>query len=122
MATNTNPPQAEKLIDMETLLTVIFVIVDDWYQVSGQQYLRGKPGVKPSFTDSEMLTLMLAMDILSYASERRFYKFIKANYHALFPNLIDRSQFNRRARHLRWLLEKLRQHWLEVLDVTMSTQ
>jgi len=122
MSTSPNPPQAEMLIDMETLLTVIFVIVDDWYQAHGQHYLHGKPGVKPTFTDSEMLTLMLAMDILSYASERRFYKFIKANYAALFPSLIDRSQFNRRARQLRWLIEKLRQHWLEVLGVTLSPQ
>ena len=122
MSANPSPPQAELMIDMETLLTVIFVIVDDWYQATGRHYLHGKVGVKPEFTDSEMLTLMLAMDILSYASERRFYKFIKANYHALFPRLIDRSQFNRRARSLRWLIEKLRQHWLEELGTTLTTQ
>ncbi len=115
-------PQAELLIDMETLLTVIFVIVDDWYQATGRHYLHGKRGAKPTFSDSELLTLMLSMDILAYESERRFYKFIKANYHALFPELIDRSQFNRRARGLRWLLEKLRQHWLKLLGATMATE
>ncbi len=106
---------------METLLTVIFVIVDDGYQAHGHHYLHGNPGVKPTFTDSEMLSLMPAMDILSYASERRFYAFIKANYAALFPRLIDRSQFNRRARQMRWLIEKLRQHWLEILGCTLGT-
>jgi hypothetical protein len=110
------------MIDMETLLTVMFVIVDDWYIVEGMRYLRGKRGVKPTFSDSEMLTLMLAMDILSYESERRFYKFVKANYHALFPKLVDRSQFNRRARSLRWLVEKLRQHWLAQLGATLATE
>ncbi len=122
MTAHPNQSQIELTIDMETLFTVIFVIVDDWYQARGQQYLQGKTGSKPEFSDSEMLTLMLAMDILSYSSERRFYKFIKANYRYLFPRLIDRSQFNRRARGLRWLIEKLRQHWLEELGVTLATQ
>jgi hypothetical protein len=85
-------------------------------------YLRGKRGIKATFSDSEMLTLMLAMDILAYESERRFYKFIKANYHALFPQLIERSQFNRRARGLRWLVEKLRPHWVELLGATLVTE
>jgi len=35
---------------------------------------------------------------------------------------IDRSQFNRRACGLRWLLEKLRQHWLELLGATAATE
>ena len=122
MTSSAEAPQAELMIDMETLLTVIFVLVDDWYLAEGMRYLRGKRGAKPTFSDSEMLTLMLAMDILSYESERRFYKFVKANYHALFPQLIDRSQFNRRARNLRWLVEKLRQHWLAQLGATLATE
>jgi len=74
MSNVTEVPQAESLIDMETLLTEIFVIVDDWYQDAGRRYLQGKRGVKPTFSDSELLTLLLAMDILAYESERRFYK------------------------------------------------
>ncbi len=122
MPANLNQPALELTIDMETLFTVVFVIVDDWYQARGHQYLQGKAGSKREFGDSEMLTLLLAMDILSYSSERRFYKFVKANYRYLFRRLIDRSQFNRRARGLRWLIEKLRQHWWEELGVTLATQ
>jgi len=29
------------------LLTIIYVLVDDWYQTQGIQYLKGKPGAKP---------------------------------------------------------------------------
>jgi hypothetical protein len=121
MTTSAKAPQVELMIDMETLLTVMFVIVDDWYIAEGMDYLRGKRGVKPTFSDSEMLTLMLAMDVLSYESERRFYQFVKANYHALFPELVERSQFNRRARSLRGLVEKLRQHWLAQLGATLAS-
>ena len=41
-------------IDMISLLTTIYVLVDDWYQADGQGLLKGKPGVKPAFSDSEM--------------------------------------------------------------------
>jgi len=37
--------------------------------------------------------------------------FVRANYLALFPKLLDQSQYNRRARSLRYLLNVLRQDW-----------
>lgn len=109
-------------IDMETLLTIILVIVDDWYQQHGVKLLQGKRGCKAVFTDSEIITLVLCMDIIPFPSERQFYQFIRANYLYLFPKLIDRSQFNRRVRHLRLLLEQLRRFWLVQLGATLATE
>ncbi len=109
-------------IDMEALITVIFVIVDDWYQQQGVKLLKGKRGRKAIFTDSELITLVLCMDIIPFPSERQFYQFIRANYLSLFPHLIDRTQFNRRARCLRFLIEQLRRFWLEQLGATLATQ
>jgi len=109
-------------IDMETLITVVFVIVDDWYQQQGVKLLKGKRGRKAIFTDSELITLVLCMDIIPFPSERQFYQFIRANYLTLFPHLIDRTQFNRRARCLRFLIEQLRRFWLEQLGATSATQ
>lgn len=109
-------------IDMETLITVIFVIVDDWYQQHGVKFLQGKRGCKPIFSDSELITLILCMDIIPFPSERQFYQFIRANYLGLFPQLVDRSQFNRRARCLRLLVEQLRRFWLEQLGATLATE
>jgi hypothetical protein len=40
-------------IPMIDLLTIIFVLVDDWYQAKGVKLLQGKPGVRPEFTDSD---------------------------------------------------------------------
>jgi len=40
-------------ISISDVLTIIFVLVDDWYQNHGIQYLPGKAGTKPKFTDSE---------------------------------------------------------------------
>ena len=99
-------------IPMIDLFTIIFVLVDDWYQTEGLKLLNGKPGVKPVFTDSEVMTLMLAHDFIPYPGETQYVEFIRANYLALFPKLVDQSQFNRRARALRLLVEQLRRFWI----------
>ena len=99
-------------ITMIDLFTIIFVLVDDWYQTEGIKLLRGKPGAKPEFTDSEVMTLMLAQEFIPFPSETQYLGFIRANYLALFPKLVDQSQFNRRARALRLLVEQLRRYWL----------
>ena len=89
-----------KSIDIETILTIIFVIVDDWYQSHGKKSRNGRPGCKPVFTDSEVMTLMLASEYVPYPGELQFIGYIRANHLALFPNLLSQSQFNRRARNL----------------------
>jgi hypothetical protein len=99
-------------IPITDILTIIFVLVDDWYQVEGLKLLKGKPGRKPEFSDSEVITLMLAQDFIPYPSETQYIGFIRANHLALFPKLIDQSQFNRRARALRLLVEHLRRYWI----------
>lgn len=99
------------------LLTVLYVLVDDWYRSKGASLRQRTIGAKPDFTDSEMLTLMLAVDLLEFSSERRFRAFIQANYLPLFPQLLTQSQFNRRARDLRFLLDALRQVWASQLGV-----
>ncbi len=101
-----------KSISLIDLFTIIYVLVDDWYQVAGVKLLQGKPGAKPEFTDSEVITLMLAQDYIPFPSETQYLGFIRANYLALFPKLVDQSQFNRRARGLRLLVEELRRFWI----------
>jgi len=108
-------------ITASDLLTIIYVLVDDWYQTQGIQYLKGKPGAKPQFSDSEVITLLLAMDFIPFPSETQFLGFIRANYLMLFPRLVDQSQFNRRTRALRLLVEELRRAWLVELGVFQHT-
>lgn len=99
-------------ITINDIFTIIYVLVDDWYQAKGNKLLKGKPGAKPEFTDSEVITLMLAQEFIPFPSETQYIGFIRANYLALFPKLVDQSQFNRRARALRLLVEQLRRYWL----------
>ena len=109
-------------ITIVELLTTMYVLVDDWYQAKGRQWLKGKPGVKPEFSDSEMLTLMLAQDFIPYPGETQYVGYIRANYGREFPKLVDQSQYNRRARNLRYLVEMLRRSWLGLLGVENPKQ
>ena len=99
-------------IDFPTLLTTIYVLVDDWYTLHARRLVQGKAGRKPRFTDAELITLLLAQDYLPFPGETQFLGYIRANHLALFPNLVDQSQFNRRARALRFIVEELRRRWL----------
>lgn len=107
-------------IDFPTLLIIMYVLIDDWYKQHAPRLLKGKVGAKPVFSDSEVITLMLAMDFLSFESETQFLSFMRANYLELFPTLCDQSQFNRRARSLRLVVEQLRHSWLKELGATQE--
>jgi len=41
-------------ISITDLLTIIFVMVDNWYQAYGHQFLKGKAGKKPVFKGVEI--------------------------------------------------------------------
>lgn len=88
---------ARRSIPFEEVLTIIYVLVDDWYKqvwMKAESYkMRGRHG----FTESEMLTLMLAHDYLPYPGESQYLAYIRANYLRLFPKLVDQSQYNRRS-------------------------
>ena len=103
------------MIDAPTLLTIIYVVVDDWYQQQGYRFVPALPGTSVVFSDSEMLCLLVAMDYFPYPGEQQFLGFLRANYLSLFPKLLDQSQFNRRARRLEGLLEELRRFWVDAL-------
>jgi len=55
-------------ISISDILTVVYILVDDWYQTDGVKLLEGKPGAKPLLTDNEVITLMLAQDYIPYIS------------------------------------------------------
>jgi hypothetical protein len=109
-------------IPISDIFLFIFIIVDDWYQTHAKDFRKGRPGKKPEFSDSEVMTILLAMDYIPFPSETQFVAFVRANYLDLFPKLLDQSQFNRRARDLCQLVEQLRRHWLAELNVLLWKQ
>ncbi len=104
----------------ETLLTVVYVVVDEWYQREGWRLVQGRPGVKPHFTDSEVLTLEVVRALEGQTRERRWYRTVSANWRGLFPALPERSVLHKRSKSLFRLLDgcrcSLRDQLLDPLD------
>jgi hypothetical protein len=96
-------------MDFDTFLIGLYLMVDEWLQKEGQQYLRPEGGAPPRLSDAEMLTLLLAHQ-LAHARwrERRWLRYLQHNYYSWFPNLTTQSAYNRRARNLAGVLNALR--------------
>lgn len=100
-------------MSVETFLTALYTIGDDWYKEQGAARLRGKAGTKPVFSDREVLTLSLAQHGMGFAQERAWLRYIGNNDLYLFPPLVSQSQFNRRARCLCWRMNRMRRFLVE---------
>lgn len=109
-------------IPMTDIFVHIYVMLDDWYQGHAANTRKGQPGKQPDFSDSEVMTLMIAMDYIPFPSERQFLEFVRANYLPLFPDLLEQSQFNRRARQAAPLLEVFRQDCLLASGVALVNE
>ena len=71
----------EQSIDIESLFTVVFMLVDDWFK----QNPRSRVGRKAVFSDSEVVSLVLMMDFVPYPSERQYLAYVRANHLLLSP-------------------------------------
>lgn len=107
-------------INIESILTILFIEIDDWYKMNKEIYGKRTTGCPPTFSDSEMMTLMIAQDYIPYPAESQYVEYIRANHLALFPKLLDQSQYNRRARNLARTVEMMRRSWLVELGVGME--
>ncbi len=107
-------------INIESLFTILFVLIDDWCHTKGQRFLARDVGRKPKFSDSEVLTLMLGAEYLPFSSEKQYLGYMRANHSNLFPDLLSQSQFNRRARSLHYPMEWMRRDLL--MDMGIAHQ
>ncbi len=95
-------------LSYEMLFAAVYTVIDDWYQTEGWQLVRSRPGVKPRFTDSEVLTLEVVRDLERETRERRWYAKVAANWRALFPQLPERSVLHKRTKSLGLVLDRCR--------------
>lgn len=87
------------MIDVETFLTTLYVMVDDLCKSCGLDYPK-HPGPHARLCCSEVVTLALFGQWAQFASERAFYRYAQRRLDWAFPHLPDRSQFNRQQQHL----------------------
>jgi hypothetical protein len=85
------------MIDVDTFLTILYVMVDDFCQ-SQSIPQDPHPGPQAALSCSEVTTLALFGQWAQFPSERAFYRYAEHRLQKAFPTLPDRSQFNRLQR------------------------
>ena len=102
------------MVDVDTFLTALYVIADDFCQ---SHRPKKRPGPTASLSESEILTLAIFARFSRFASERDFYRYAKSNLRDAFPTLPDRSQFNRCVRSRAGLVEELALYLARMMEV-----
>lgn len=101
------------MLDKATVLTTIFTIVDDVMKGSAViEEILSRPGPTPNLSDSEVVTLALYQELIGEPREDHFFRLYAEALRVYFPDLNERSRYNRRKRDL----------WSVILAVRMALQ
>lgn len=87
------------MIDLDTFLTTLYVLVDD--SIKSQPPTAPHPGPLASLSESEVVTLVMLSQWKQFPSERIFVRYALKHLRRAFPTMPHRSQLNRliRAAH-----------------------
>ncbi len=77
------------MLDVDTFLTTLYVMVDDFCH---SRTPKRRPGPKSSLCASEVITLAIFARWSRFASERDFYRYAETILLDAFPTLPSRSQ------------------------------
>lgn len=105
------------MADVNTFLTTLYVWADDFCKT---QPMPRKPGPLASITRSEIVALVTFGQWRFFATERGFYRYATRNLRGMFPNLPNRSQYNRLTRHHWETIAAFGVHLGEILGGTES--
>jgi DDE family transposase len=105
--------EAVVIADLETLLTALYVELDDRI-IPLLRLARRGPGQPPSVTDAELVCLAVAQVLLRCDDERHWLRVAPGLIGHLFPRLLRQSEYNERLKAaaplmeaaLRWLAER----------------
>ena len=102
------------MLDVDTFLTILYVMVDDFCQ--SRPHKEQRPGPDASLSLSEVLTLAIFARWARFTSERDFYRYASTRLIGAFPSLPHRSQFNRLVRHSLGLIEEIALQLAEMME------
>lgn len=95
--------------DLKDLITVIYVLTDDLYQECVPESIKHRlHKEKAKLSDSEIITIALAGEVMSIDSENAWVPFVQKNMKDLFPCMCERSRFNRLRRNLWAVIRQIR--------------
>jgi hypothetical protein len=98
-------------VDLNTFITAVFCLADDWLQ---EQQPPRRRGPAPELSDSEVLTIEIVGEFLGIAAEKGLYTYFRRHYGEWFPALrrVHRTTFTRQMANL-WAMK--RKLWRELL-------
>lgn len=99
-------------MDLDTFLTTLYVLVDDWYKQEGASKMARRKAGEMRMSDSEVLTVALANQWrvgVPWKSERGIVRYLQAHGQKWFPKMLQKSAFNERVRNLWGALVELQQ-------------
>lgn len=109
-------------MDLDTFLTTLYVLIDDWYREILAEQMARTCGSKPEMSDSEVLTVAIAgqwRGSVPWQSERGVVRYMQTHGRSWFPSMLQRSAFNERVRNLWAVIVALQQQvaeWLHSCD------
>ncbi|MPQ43621.1 IS982 family transposase, partial [Clostridium tarantellae] len=87
--------------NLKDFFTITYVIIDDIYNKLIPNKVKHRRNVSDSkLSDTEIITISLVGEAMTIDSEKAWFNFVKKNFKELFPNIGDRSRFNRTKRNL----------------------
>ena len=90
--------------NLDTLLTALYVDLDDRVLPALGWSRDHRPGRKPVLTDAELICLVVAQQLLGISSERRWIRYAHKHLRQTFPYLPGQSGYSKRVRSLGGLL------------------
>jgi hypothetical protein len=108
-------------MDLDTFMTTLYVIVDDWFREKAIDKVLRRPGPVPSMSDAEVVSVALAGQWrkgVPWDSERSLVRYMQAHGKKWFPTMLERSAFNQRVRNLWGVLLELQQDLAQSLADT----
>lgn len=91
----------EKIDNLKDFFTVAFVLIDDIYNEIIPNSIKNRRNILESkLSDTEIITISIVGEALTIDSEKAWFYFVKKNLRDLFPNICDRTRFNKTKRNL----------------------
>lgn len=114
--------------NLDTLLTALYVDLDDRVLPALGWSRDHLPGGKPLLSDAELICLAVAQQLLGIASERRWIRYARVHLAGMFPYLPGQSGYGKRLRRHGGLLAAVitelardTESWHDLLRLVDST-
>lgn len=111
------PPKINLMHNLKTNFEKILAITKTFFcnNINGDDNFRHYPN-RPKMSDCEIIALTLTSESLGIDSENYFFGKLKSDHALDFPNLIDRSNYNRRRKMMASNISQLNQKIAHILN------